>query len=221
MPHLPIPLAHRPGLEILARLPDGETQALQDDLRRREPILIRGDVAPFLQPGTPGVSPSDLESVITALLGAGTARARSAVGTERFAGDVAQSRDLDLSETERGVLATRLQQLLDTPALATTAKGLDLQTEYERTFHSARVVTDIRPLFTDATPPQAYAAAIDHTLKIQYHGIDGLGEIYLALDEQDLKELQAALDRARGKAGVLAGVIDRSGLKLLRPEQSE
>ena len=77
------------------------------------------------------------------------------------------------------------------------ARALNLVTEFDRVYHGARIMTDIRPVFGHDAHTGAKAAAIVATLKIEAH--EGGGDVrpyYFALDHTDLVELQGLVDRA-------------------------
>jgi len=91
--------------------------------------------------------------------------------------------------------------------------------EHEHVWHSARVLTDLRPVF-GADPKQAPAAAvIIHNLKIAHQAGREIREFFVALDNQDLRKLQEVLERAVKKEASLSSVAEKAGLPWLRVEE--
>ena len=76
---------------------------------------------------------------------------------------------------------------------------LDLMYEYENLLQSARVVTDIRPVFSqDATWIEG--SVVSHTLRLRYDSTEGDHSISIAVDESDIRELERQCRRALLKA---------------------
>jgi hypothetical protein len=72
--------------------------------------------------------------------------------------------------------------------------------EYKNLFCSSRILSDIRPVFTN-TPESVSAAIVVHNLQIGFH--DGASgdhkEIYITLDDDDLLEIKETVERAQKK----------------------
>jgi hypothetical protein len=204
---------------VLARLSDAQVTALQAEIQGHGPVLFQSDRAPFVPHGLDGVSADDTEELMTAVLGAGSYQSGSGIPAGEFANNVANSPDLKLQDAERGALASRLTSLLAIPSVATSSKALDLLTEHARVYHSARVLTDLRPVFADDEITSPSATLISHTLKVAYHADSGRDAFYVALDDQDLDELREVIERAQKKSAALKKLVSESGLTLLWPVQ--
>lgn len=114
-----------------------------------------------------------------------------------------------------------LWPLLQTEAVRRFAKAIDLRNAYEKILTESRVVSDIRPVFpdTDEVPAAVDAAMVNHTLKLNYYAGDrGLpGEIYIAVDATDLKNLRDQIDRALEKERAARALIEEGGAVVLEP----
>jgi hypothetical protein len=201
----------------LARLTDEQAAALLTKLQQSGPVLFRGDVGPFVPEDVPGLSAEDAVELMTALLGAGSYHSSSGDSTDRFAADVASSSDLKLEPDERSALKSRLTALLSVPSVAASTKALDLQSEHERLFHSARILTDLRPVFGNEEVTSPTATLITHMLKLEYHEESGHEALYVALDDGDIEQLIQVLMRAQQKSQSLRSLVAASGLTLLWP----
>jgi hypothetical protein len=87
-------------------------------------------------------------------------------------------------------------------------KAYDLQTEGERTFCDARILTDLRPVFGKDIASGPAGMVIIHRLKLGYHNSEGEHRtFYIALDAEDLVTLKKAIDRAELKARSLKSIV--------------
>jgi len=91
-------------------------------------------------------------------------------------------------------------RLLSLKTLGLTSKAYDLLMEYEKTYVKSRIITDIRPVFSDDVDGDVEMGVIVHDLKIEYHkGRSTHEEIHIALDCNDLRELKERILRAEKK----------------------
>lgn len=127
--------------------------------------------------------------------------------------------DLDFaSEGGYDILKKRLQQLFEVQtSLSLTAKAGGIASDFDRVFYSARILTDIRPVF-DKSGSVVEAASIVHNLVIHYGQDAEHKDIYLALDVQDVEVLREALDRAATKANSLRAFIRDTKVSYLSPK---
>jgi hypothetical protein len=202
------PVPSREAFAALARLTEDEAVALAQALDVSDclptgPELIAkaGERAPALGP------------MATRLIYAILALISSLGQNVDEAGELARALSEDraigeLSEAERGQLATRIETLIRLPAVRLTAKAADIRTEFEHVFAEARILTDIRPVFADGEVHTPAAGVVVDTLKIDYYGPDGnRRSFYVALDEEDLNTIKdqaaRALDKSKGTRKVL------------------
>jgi hypothetical protein len=101
---------------------------------------------------------------------------------------------------------------LDLDSVTTTGRALDLLTEHEHVFHSARVLTDIRPVFGDDPAESPNGALVVESLKLEYFDEGATCSIYLALSHGDLRSLRDTIDRALGKSETIQGLLGQIGL---------
>ncbi|HEY5741873.1 MAG TPA: hypothetical protein VIS99_04970 [Terrimicrobiaceae bacterium] len=90
------------------------------------------------------------------------------------------------------------KEIFELPVIAASAKALQLSYEHPRLFQNARILTDLRPVFTpDASGIEG--AVVSHTLLIRYNDMDGDNELSVAIDERDLDSLIQQCERAQQK----------------------
>jgi hypothetical protein len=91
------------------------------------------------------------------------------------------------------------KQLLTTPAVRLVSIALDLMYEHENLLQNIRVITDIRPVFSDDTS-HIEGSVVSHTLRLRYDSTEGDHSISIAMDETDIRELERQCKRALLKA---------------------
>jgi hypothetical protein len=189
---------------------DALEAALKAAEPRKRPSDLAREVADKLR-ATPEAS--DIVQSVASL-----ASAQAEIGTkmDALATDVSNSNDVTLEPSERVLLRDRLIRLLAVEPLVVTGKALDVLHEDQRTFHSVRVLTDLRPVFYDeATQPPA-AIAVRHVLKISYHEGDQFREFYVSLEERDIQMVKDAIRRAEDKSASLVSALRPSRLRVLQ-----
>ncbi len=112
----------------------------------------------------------------------------------------------------------RLTQLLAVPSFEVSAKALGVFGEHQLIYESARVFSDIRPVFGDDVSSDPAAAVVFHNLKIEYVEGTESKELYLALDGEDLDELIGVLSRAKQKEASIQAMLSKQNLPRLREE---
>ena len=91
------------------------------------------------------------------------------------------------------------KELLVSPVARLVSTTLDLMYEYENLLQSARVVTDIRPVFSEDAS-RIEGSVVSHTLRLRYDSTEGDHSISIAMDESDIRELEKQCKRALLKA---------------------
>jgi hypothetical protein len=117
----------------------------------------------------------------------------------------------DLSQPQIQTLKRYLERLLDNQNLVISQNASSLVLDYERVFAVSRVITDMRPVFEGRNPESMAGGLIVHTLRLSYYKADGTeDEFYVALDDDDVGQLQNALTRAAEKSAQLRALLDRA-----------
>lgn len=212
-----IPSEHTPGFMALAELSTDEVKAAADFLAGAPPSasvdLLADPLAKTLS--------RDLSMVAAFLrvaLALSAEMRRTGLGSEAFFRAFAPS----ICQAVNGLgldgeaVVERLQALMDTGrTLSVTAKAIELLDIQPRPLRAARVLTDIRPLFSSSENPGVEGGLIVHTLAMTCAGSGVDPVIYVALDEVDLVELRRLLDRAERKAASLREMLENTPMNLL------
>lgn len=104
-----------------------------------------------------------------------------------------------------------IKELLSIDAIKTVVKALELSYDYANLFQSAKILTDIRPIFDEEL--NISAGVISFTLRIFYDDLEGSKNISIALDEKDVDLLSKACNRAIKKAESSRNFMIKSGIK--------
>lgn len=113
-----------------------------------------------------------------------------------------ETSDAEWSEEEIGQwrrVELSFKKLLVSPVVRLVSTALDLMYEHENLLQSVRVVTDIRPVFSEDAQG-VEGLVVSHTLRLRYDSTEGDHSISIAMDEVDIQELKRQCERALLKA---------------------
>jgi hypothetical protein len=104
-----------------------------------------------------------------------------------------------------------IEQMITSPSVMLSTKARDLAEDFERALISARILTDVRPVYNHAD--DIVGAEIIQTLRIEFdsRADKNTGTISFGLDLEDIKHLLTACERALKKAEA-ANTLMRAGL---------
>jgi hypothetical protein len=173
-------------------------------------------MAAKLSPLAPSIQPGDLNGILEALLSLSAVRYINNVPVSSFLDDVCESLSAKKADVNTAALKSRLGQLLQTGSVALAAKASAIQREHPNVLISARILTDLRPVFGDS-PESVQAAVVFHNLKVTYMLCNEPREFFVALDDQDLAMLQKTVARAEAKSKALRTFAEKAGLPDIEP----
>jgi len=214
---LPEPV--RPALQWLSQAPEVGVSGLLHALEVAPPRLLYqsfiNDVLDRMTLGEP--DRQHWLDVVQALLSLSTGREFLGWSFADFAEGVGMSFDIRLPENGRARVARILKEALAKEPLIITAKAWGLYVAAERNYGTAKIVTDMRPIFVETTSAPA-AWLVVHMLQIAFEGDERTHEFQLAMDDRDLLQLQETLARAQQKSAVLREDASRLNLNVLSPD---
>jgi hypothetical protein len=163
------------------------------------------------------ISQDAIEDMFQTLIMLYTVRDTAGVPSDDFINDIVEGIEEDDAELKEALsrltpdrFRERLSILLSNKALAFTAKACSKQNAHEKTFCSAQMLTDVRPVFGSNGNAAPVAAIPIHTLSISYHHGRILKEIFIALDADDLDTLEGLIYQAREEANQLKSILSRA-----------
>lgn len=217
-----IPEPYRAGFAKIRTLPSHTVKAFREAIDALPPTggSLRAMVS-SLSVKLPNLSSDDIDAVLKTLHSLYVFRATapdlsiedtvtSIVGAMQTSGKEA----LALSEKDKPEYREKLTLLLESKVLETSSKVDQLKTDYATIFYDAKIITDIRPIFSDPSQRPA-AATITHTLKVICHEGGEHKELYFALDAEDLRTLRRVIDRAESKEGSIKEFLKHAQLEEL------
>jgi hypothetical protein len=208
-----IPQPARDGLHKLASLSEDQFRDLCEALKsipieiRHHTVFAEREVSP------PSIPPEDLESIKNGVFPLAMGAATVPVPLPDYIKDVVKAvqEEDDPLDFPVSLLVDRLNEALSIPSIELIAKAYDVMTEHGCTYSSARIVTDVRPIFAEVEDVPK-AAVMIHMMNINYLEGTYRKTFAVALDEKDIDDLAKLLERAKKKAKTLKSVIAPTGI---------
>jgi len=193
---------------------------LDSDLLRSATSRLDDLPAPPLQPDALFSAVKDAfggdkdaaESVMRQCLSLNGLMRQSGIGPEAVIGAVREAiqrhSGWEPEELEKWELTEPVfRELLCLGAFRVAAKVIELSYEYANLYRKGRILTDIRPLFSnDASKIEA--AVVSFTFRLRYDSLDASHELSIAMDDADVRELARQCDRALKKAGTARSCME-------------
>src|SRR5690348_3513037 len=214
MARLTIPERYRAGVAAIRTLDDRSVREIRDALEGIKKTSdvesvpsTPHDVAVNAITSVPTGKAIDTKQVAEAIAGLYGVKSVKDISTEEFVDQVCDameslpSEDQRLPHAERESFKAKLLTIMNAELFSLIAKVYDLATEDERQFCTARILTDLRPVFGPKVEDGPRAMIVMHLLKLAYHqGSNEHKHFYVTLDADDLKTLKQLIERAELKA---------------------
>jgi hypothetical protein len=216
MPAITIPEEHAKGLANILALSSEEGQRVVTALQKADSINIR-QLETLVLGALPSLDIEKVKEIVGTLLSLYSVRTRMDITVESLAAELLSASKTGTDMPSSEVANKTLRDLLSVRPLSMIHKARVLHTDHENTFCSARILTDLRPVF-DADvkqPPVGFVMA--HILKLSYHHSGEHSNLHLAIDKKDVEDLIRVLQRATDKAATLTKAIsnDNTGFAIL------
>ena len=223
MADLTIPERHRNGVVKLLKLSEDSFSQMVSALEGVGPKLFPDNLSSQMISKIKGVSPEDVSEIVTTIMTLSSHRMHDDSTAEELAEQVVQAAieaNIPIkSDKERITFKYRLLKFFELNTLFVSAKALGILLSNENLFCSARILTDIRPVFgTDPTVAPT-AIVMVHMLDLGYHKDGELKHLYIAMDSIDIDTLREALNRAEMKAESLKPLMKKAGVEFLDPSE--
>jgi hypothetical protein len=208
MATLQIPDEDLPAIKILAGLPDSDFDSLEKALTSASPSLSPKSFSVNVKAKLPSFEPRRLNAVILVLFNLYAVMERQNLNADTLAREIARAA-FEADKTIDQKLEPRLNRLFtQNETFRIMVKAADVSSEHERGYCRSRILSEIRPIFSDSTE-KISAAVVEHSLQIGFHdAVDGdHKEIYFSLDDKDLEELLGTIQRAQKKAVALKALL--------------
>jgi hypothetical protein len=222
LPRLVIPPSFVSSVKKLALFSVADFEDLTRALETAAQSGLKG-TASRMGASVPGIPQADLEPLMEAIFAFSYLRSGRDLSLEELTAEIVEAvqrfepEKLELKEAERASLAERLSRLLKIDTLVIATKARDLQTDHDHIYSSARVLTDVRPVFAVEPEKGPIGFVLFHNLKLTYTSRDSRGErsLFIALDESDISNLRKVLERAETKAVAIRAKFAEGGMNCL------
>jgi hypothetical protein len=224
MADLVIPEKYKNGVVKLLELSEDSFRQIISAFEGVGPKLFPDDLSSQVISKIKGVSSEDLSEMIATLMSLSSYRIYDDSTAEELADQVVQAATeagLPIkSNKERIAFKDRLIKFFELNTLYVSAKALGILQSNENLFCTARILTDIRPVFGSDPKVAPTAAVMVHMLDLSYHKKTGeVQHLYIAMDSLDIETLREALDRAEMKTESLKPLIKKAGVEFLDPSE--
>ena len=220
MPSLTIPDSAYPSIKWLLQLTEEDFQSLLTGLSDAKPALSQKNFTRHVIDKAGALEGDNIDSLMSELFSMDYIRDDLEMNGREFCDLLAKDFDFTRAGLDSGkapVFVERLSKILTaTSGLRLTTKALEVLMEEEHVFYSARILTDVRPIFTDDVK-KVEAAIIVHNLRIHFGKDNAHKNFYVALDTIDIAKLREVLDRAEAKASVLQGLLQGLPVSYIDP----
>lgn len=218
---LRIPDRYAPSLAKFILLSPEEIAALLKAIREGGPSLdvpgLTDTIASRLS-----IERTRVEEIISLLIGLQGAREGLGLSVSEFVAQLRSSLEASNREELRGLTPDWSafekdisEALADDTTLAISAKAVDVMTDHAKRYCTARILTDLRPVFRSEVGNEDPVFVAVHTLKLVYHETGRHFEMFVALDRNDLEDFRDVIDRAIRKEESLKALTSAKGLKIL------
>jgi hypothetical protein len=215
MARLDIPPRYRAGLALIRDL-DADTTRLISDALDSIPALKSDNSSspPNLEESVmnslaniPKLTKTQFRTITEALLSLYGVKASRELPLEEFVEAISDAQESLQPENARWTpddkkkFQSTLAALLSAKMFGLATKIIDLRTEDEHVFCHARIITDLRPVFSQNIEDGPQGMIIVNLLKVAYHDSSSEhSELMVSLTADDLQTLRKIIDRAEAKA---------------------
>lgn len=224
MPKIRVPTQRRNGLVLLARVPEKSVSELFDRLSKYPLCVFDHEILSELLRGVKSMDYDEALEITDSVVTMFPALTLTNNGADDFVKKIVSVINAGLAvencldERELKKLRSRLLKLLGIRNLALSSKAASVYFENHCNLGSARIITDIRPVFDQGTDKIA-AALVLHTLKIEYLSDGEQRDFFVALDDVDLDDLIEKLQRAKRKSLEAKGLLKLNDLACIENKE--
>ncbi|MEH2158813.1 hypothetical protein [Nostoc sp.] len=223
MKNLRIPAQYQLGFTLIIKIHESFFNKLMKAITEIHPFISIDSLVEEISPKLEEIAINDLQEVLRAI------RSIYALGNQENLNkneiitglkNAVSSDDTfsDLSDEELARFGERLAKLLAIDgSISISSKAISLLQEYDHILLNSHILTDVRPVFKSEAKEGIAGALIVYTLKIEYQDASGLREFYVALDSNDVRNLQGQLSESLVKAEVIESMLNKVDVLYLDP----
>lgn len=217
---LQIPEDEQGTLANVLRLKDPDLGGLEQALARVTPTLDKRKLMSDLRSDQVLANIADLEGIVGSLINIVSTAYSAGVDVDQILDAVITSiredEVVDLGAADGEILKSRLMRLAKSRSIELIAKGSELLQTNERTFQSARIISDLR-MVCSGNETDVAAAVVVHQLALTTYHNNESETIFITLDSLDLESLKGTIIRAAAKDRSLREYANRAGTPVMSP----
>ena len=216
MPKITIPKEYAEGLSKIINLSADDSQKLVSALEKVNSYDPRA-IAKLVSENLSSLTIGEAREIVRTLLSLYAARTGTDTKVDAFVAEVivaAKHRQIGKPENLEPASKT-LKAILSVRPLSMISKARGVHTSYERTFCSARVLTDVRPVFDADLSEEPAGVVVAHVLRLGYHRLGKHTAIDVAMDKADIDTMIAILQRAKEKAATVRSIATKAKVEVL------
>ncbi len=223
MPELVIPKPAQEGVSLLVGLSEQQMSSLKRALEKSAPTLDLSQLIKQIAPEV-GLPEEQVRKIVPVLTSLYSAKAELGLSPEDFGRKLfdafSKTGNSALETPERAETFRKdIEALLSLDrSLGVTARAAAVMVEQPHVWQTSRILTDLRPVFSQGAGEPPTAFLLIHNLRITYREAGRTQEFFVALDDNDLRGLQAVIQRAVEKEASLRTLVSKTGIPCLRVE---
>jgi hypothetical protein len=206
----------RAGVQALLDLDAASFEQLRAALAAAPPTVYRYQLVESVK--VPGMSSDLLDLLLEFALLCTRLRFDGQETAEQFTNRLAGHLAPKGSEE---TLRVRMVALLQPASIRISTKARSVLRAAERVFDSARIISDVRPVFSEPPSLTIDAVVLAHSLIINYWEDGAKRAVHVSMDNDDVRSLREVLDRAELKVEVLRDYVPDGGPVLLEVESPQ
>lgn len=121
-----------------------------------------------------------------------------------------ENKNINIQNKIKDEIKTILSLVMDIKKLFIISKTLVIINENKLNYKESKVITDIRPIFSNDISEEPVAAAIVFQMLIKHTTSESEGDFYVSMDINDIDELILNLERAKQKAITLSKTLEKT-----------
>jgi hypothetical protein len=216
---LNIPKRDSVGIASIIQLPASSVDDLIKAMVNAPGLAEPSDMAKYISDEVLSIPSDKLDIIINTLYNIYRVREFADVNLSSFLDDLVDGistsnyPELSIKDIEPYIIRSRFENLLDIENLKIISKAFRLQSDAERLYCSSKILSDLRPVFSEDPKIRPSGAVITHTLKIVHHLGKELEEFRVILDSHELELLKEVIIRAYEKDKTLRALMKEVDLK--------
>jgi hypothetical protein len=126
----------------------------------------------------------------------------------------ATSEKFPFTTEQQKILESRLSKAFAINSVRITGKAQDVFLDIDKKYLTARVLTDLRPVFNELGE-EILAGTVIHSLRIRYSENGQTKDVYFSMSNAELTKLVKTVERALAKEVILSEFVKKSSIQEL------